>query len=81
MTLSREQCRALQVLFDAGLQGCTGAMLLADGFSIDLLADLVREGFATAHREPLKAGERQIEVARVRITDRGRKALEGPRQW
>jgi len=32
---------------------------------------------AAAHRKPMKAGERQIEVARVTITTAGRKAIEG----
>jgi len=67
----------LEVLAEAGLRGCTGATLLAHGFSIDRLADLIRDGLATAHREPLKAGERQFDVARVRITDAGWKAIEG----
>jgi hypothetical protein len=77
MRLIAEQRRALKILADAGLRGCTGATLLAYGFSIDMLAELVREGFATAHRETMWAGRRKIRVARVRITDAGRRSLEG----
>jgi endonuclease YncB( thermonuclease family) len=51
-------------------------MLLAHGFKIDILAELVRDGLATAYRQPLKAGERQIEAALFRITDTGRRAIE-----
>jgi DNA-binding PadR family transcriptional regulator len=42
-----------------------------------MLADLVREGLATAHRGAVRAGGRQIRVERYRITDAGRKAIEG----
>ena len=38
MKVSAEQRRALKILADAGLRGCTGATLLAYGFSIDMLA-------------------------------------------
>jgi acyl-coenzyme A thioesterase PaaI-like protein len=75
--LGAEQLRALTMLADAGFLGCTGATLLAKGFKIDMLADLVREGLATAHAETMRRGGRKIKVARVRITDAGRRALEG----
>jgi ribosomal protein S9 len=42
-----------------------------------MLADLVRDGLATARLESLGTGERKIAVARVRITDAGQMALEG----
>ena len=42
-----------------------------------MLADLVREGLATAHRGAVRVGGRQIRVERYRITDAGRKAIEG----
>jgi hypothetical protein len=37
--------------------------------------DLVRRGLATASAERVVAGEQSIEVARIRITAAGRKAL------
>jgi hypothetical protein len=77
MRLGAEQRRMLEMLADAGLRGCTGATLLARGFKVDMLADLVRDGLATAHRETMRAGGRKIKVARVRITDAGRRALAG----
>jgi hypothetical protein len=42
-----------------------------------MLADLVRDGLATARLESLRMGKRKIAVARVRITDAGQMALEG----
>jgi hypothetical protein len=54
-------------------------LLLAHGFTVELLADLVRAGLATATTERVVAGGRAIEVARVRITPAGRKALAGER--
>jgi DNA-binding PadR family transcriptional regulator len=40
-----------------------------------MLADLVRQGLATAQRETMRVGGRTIRVERYRITDDGRKAL------
>ncbi len=45
------------------------------GFTIDLLVELVRSGLATAQAERVVAGGRAMEIARVRITDAGRRAL------
>ena len=64
----------------AGLRGCTGTTLLARGFAVEMLADLVREGFAAACCETRRVGKRKIKVARVRIADAadaGQRALEG----
>ena len=77
LEMNADQCRALELLASLGPQGCTGATLIAHGCQVDVLAELVRDGFVTAYREPLKAGKRQIEVARIRITPAGRLALEG----
>jgi membrane carboxypeptidase/penicillin-binding protein PbpC len=49
--------------------------MLAHGFKIDVLVELVRAGLATATSERVVAGGRTIEVARVRITGAGRRAL------
>jgi hypothetical protein len=39
-------------------------------------ADLIRDGLAMGHREPLMSvGQQQIDVSRVRITDSVRRAL------
>jgi hypothetical protein len=75
--LGAEQRRALEMLADAGLRGCTGADLLAHGFNMDVIADLVLKGFATANQETMRVGGRKIQVARVRIMNAGRRALAG----
>ncbi len=75
--LSAEQRRALEILAAARVRGCTAAALLDHGFCAGMLADLVRDGLATARLESLRTGERKIAVARVRITDAGQMALEG----
>jgi hypothetical protein len=74
--LSAEQRQALE-LIGSGPRGCTKGLLLADGFAADMLADLVREGLATAQRGTSRVGGREIRVERYRITDAGRKAIEG----
>jgi len=73
--ISAEQRQALELLA-SGPRGCTKGRLLADGFTVDMLTDLVREGLATAQRETMRVGGRQIKVERYRITDDGRKALK-----
>jgi hypothetical protein len=65
--------RALELLADSR-DGVTEANLLAHGFTIDMLADLIRAGLGTATIERMVVG-RPMEVVRVRITDAGRQAL------
>jgi hypothetical protein len=47
--------------------------MLAHGFSIAMMVELVGVGLAMAER--VVAGNKRIEVARVRITEAGRGAL------
>jgi len=49
--------------------------MLAHGFGIPLMVELVRDGLATATPERLRAGKIKMEIARVRITDAGRREL------
>jgi hypothetical protein len=74
--MNAERNRALRLLA-AAPNGATEAIMLAHGFTTDLLVDLVHEGLATATPETVHAGKRPIEVVRVRITDAGRLALAG----
>jgi hypothetical protein len=46
-------------------------------FTVGMLADLACSGLATGHRETVRIGHRKIKVARIRITDAGRRALKG----
>jgi hypothetical protein len=75
MSLNADQRQVLELLAGSP-RGYTKGRLLADGFTVDTLADLVREGLATAHRGAVRAGGRQIRVERYRITDAGRRAIE-----
>jgi hypothetical protein len=60
----------------AGTWGEYGkAILRAHGFSVDVLAELVKAGLATTKRERMVADGRQTDVVRVLITDAGRQAL------
>ena len=58
-----DQRRALELLAGLGARGLTESALLAHGFTIDMLADLVRDGLASAQSETMRAGGRMIEVA------------------
>jgi hypothetical protein len=61
--LSAEQRHALAMLADAGRNGVTAAIMLANGFKTKMLARLDRDGLATAMiAERVKDGGRTIEV-------------------
>ncbi len=72
--LGAEQRRALRLLASSPF-GASEATMVANGFKRRLLADLIRAGLATAQRENINAGSQP--VGRVRITEAGRRALEG----
>jgi hypothetical protein len=67
--------RALALLAGSA-DGATEAVMLAHGFTLDLLVEMVRAGLATAKVERMVAGKRAIEVTRMRITEAGRRALK-----
>jgi hypothetical protein len=68
--------RALELLA-ASRNGVTEAILIAHGFTIDFQVELIRAGLATAKVERVVAAGCTIEVARVRITEAGRRTLAG----
>jgi hypothetical protein len=72
--LSGEQRRALEILAGSP-HGCTEGTLRAHGFTVGLLARIVRAGFATANPEIVEAGGRTLSMLRLTITDAGRRAL------
>jgi hypothetical protein len=74
MALNRDQRRALRLLADAP-NGATATIMLAHGFTIALLDDLVLRGLATAEKRAMRAGRRPIKVTWLMITDAGRQAL------
>ena len=67
--------RALELLASSP-DGCTEALMVANGFTIELLLELLRTGLATAHAERRIVDGKMTEVARMGITDEGRRLLE-----
>jgi hypothetical protein len=66
--------RALELL--AGSRdGCTEAIMLAHGFSIDMMVEMVNAGLASATAERVVAGQAPGRGRKVRITEAGRRAL------
>ena len=55
--------------------GLTESLLLAHGVTVPLMVELARAGLASATTERVVAGSRTMEVARLRITDQGRRVL------
>jgi len=74
----REQLRALKKLAGAP-QGVTEPLLIvAHGFSVGMLADLVLAGLATVVTETKMAPRSPtIKIDLIRITDDGRRTIEG----
>jgi hypothetical protein len=52
-------------------------LVLAHGFSRDTVAGLVLAGLLTVATETLRVGGLTVKVERVKITDDGRRVLEG----
>jgi hypothetical protein len=79
-TVKPDRVRALQLLNGCGAEGCTKAILRANGFATAEIVELVRGGLAMATAEHEVAGGREHEVARARITAAGRRVLEKARR-
>jgi hypothetical protein len=71
-----ERRRALQMLALSPI-GCTETLMLAHGFGAEMLGRLVIDGFASAQRDTMLAGHRQVTVTWMRITELGRVAISG----
>ena len=69
--------RLLELLAESE-DGATGALLLAYGFAIKVIFNVVKAGLATTQAERLHAVSHPVEI--VRITDSGRRALAKPVQ-
>ncbi len=50
--------------------------MFANGFTAELLLELVHSGLASAHAERMVAGRKMTEVARVKISETGWQALQ-----
>ena len=53
----------------------TEALMLAHGFTVAQMGELVRAGLATATAQRVVAGKSRFEVATLRITEAERRAL------
>jgi hypothetical protein len=67
--------RALELLADAGRDGVVDGLMIANGVTVEQMVALVRTGLATATAQRIRAGGKAMEVATLRITEAGRKAL------
>jgi hypothetical protein len=72
--LSDEEQRALRLLARSP-NGCTEPVMLAHGFTLDQIANLVFGGLAKRDVRNITAGSRQVKVVRMEITAGGRKAI------
>jgi putative heme iron utilization protein len=72
--VTRKRRRALG-LIDEAPDGVTEQVLLAHDVTIKQIVALIDEGLATARADRVRAGGREIEMTRVRITEAGRRAL------
>jgi hypothetical protein len=74
----REQLRALKTLADVPRGIGEEMLVVAHGFSVDVLANLVRNGLATVETETKMAARGlTIKVERICVTDDGKQALDG----
>ena len=71
--LKPESRRALELLAPCR-DGCTETTMLAHGFSIDMMVELINSGLATLQTEWFLDDGYQGERARVRIAEAGRRA-------
>jgi hypothetical protein len=71
--------RALELLA-ASRDGATEAIMLAHGFTVAQMVELVRSGVASAAAERVIAGGKTMEIAVVRITDAGQRVLAEARE-
>jgi hypothetical protein len=67
--------RALELLANADSKGCTEALMMAHGFTSQLMIALLRESLAAVSAEHMVRDGRKLRVLVLRITHKGRKAL------
>jgi hypothetical protein len=72
--MTPEECRALQRLADVP-RGIAESLMLARGFTPELIAGLVLAGLATVVTDTARVGGQTIKVELVMITDAGRRAI------
>jgi hypothetical protein len=75
--LRLDQRRALALVAGAGMNGVTETMMLARGFTLAMLGVLVSKRLVIVRWKPVRVGGKMIEVGRFKITDTGRRIVEG----
>jgi hypothetical protein len=75
-TVPNPTAAALELLASCR-DGCTETIMTAHGFKTDMMVEIINGGLASVTTEGVVAAGRRIEVARVRITEAGRRALAG----
>ena len=75
MAISKDQHRALTFIADAEPRGATEAMLEHHQIKLQLVVDLIKAGLANPRMERVRANGVTIDVARIVLTDAGRRAL------
>jgi hypothetical protein len=71
--MTDDEYRLLELLAESA-DGCTDAVLTAQGLKLDVLISLVAAEFATAQPERTFAGGKPVDRTHVKITDAGRRA-------
>jgi|SRR5438876_992825 hypothetical protein len=69
--------RALELLAGCGGEGCIDSLMFANGFTAEILLELIRAQLVSANPERTITDSKTIEVTRLRITDAGRRVFEG----
>jgi hypothetical protein len=75
----RDDERRLLELLATSPDGATDALLLAHGFPLEVILGVIAAKLATATAE--RAGDKPVDVTRVRITDAGRQTLAERRRY
>ena len=73
--MNPDQLRALSILA-ASPNGCIEATLIAQGFTVDSLVELIEAGLVSAKTRRVIISRSPIEVRRFHITEAGREAIE-----
>jgi hypothetical protein len=72
--LRDEELRTLRLLAQYP-SGCTEPVILAHGFTLDRIANLVFRGFAKREVNNVTIGGRQVKIVRMQITTAGLKEI------
>jgi hypothetical protein len=59
--------RALELLADCPQEGCSEAIMLANGVDVDTMVQIILEGLATATPQRTRADRETMEVATLRM--------------